>query len=147
MTSALATDIQQPVPDAGKPLGWPLLGIGLLAVSWWAWTWSKVHGLVTDHVANQGELPSDAWERAGLYANGSPAEQRLSADLASMTGLYPYGRLPLVLGACLVLLGWVMVGSTKPVRVIAGIVAAALLIGVPLALFGDSARVALDILE
>lgn len=141
------TDTQQPVPDARTPLGWPLLAIGLLAVSWWAWTWSKVHGLITGHIAQHGELPTDASERAGLYANGSPAEQRLSADLESMSGLYPWGRLPLVLGVCLVLFGWVMVGSRKPARLVAGVVVAILLAALPLALWGDSARVALDILE
>ena len=123
------------------------MAVGLFGVSWWIWMWSWVHYLIADHVAEHGPLPRSATGRAGIYSNGTLAEQQLSIDLESVAGLYPWGRLPLVLGVIVSLLGWIVAGPRSPSRVIFGLGVSFFLLSGPLFLLGDSMRVALDILE
>ena len=64
-----------------------------------------------------------------------------------MVGLYPWGRLPLVLGVLLALFGWFVSGSASRFRIAVGLLASLFVLSLPLLLLGDSMRIALDILE
>lgn len=83
-----------------------ILGFGL--VSWWIWTWSRVHGMIHDHVVEWGPLPTTAIARSTLVTNGTEPERALAARLADTLGLYPWGALPLLLGAAASLVGCVI---------------------------------------
>lgn len=139
----------KPNEPVGQPRlgGWLLMIVGLPTVAWWIWAWSKADTLIGDHLAAHGPLPTSAMDRAALYADGTPAEQVLSSALDSIAGLYPWGRLPLVLGSVALASGWFLSGSATRARAVAALAASALLFGLPLAIYGDSIRVALDILE
>ncbi|MEL7157858.1 MAG: hypothetical protein AAFN30_14865, partial [Actinomycetota bacterium] len=86
--------------------GWSLAALGWVGITWWIWAWSKVDGLIDDHVSAWGPLPTSSVERAALYADGTPPQQQLSSDLEAITGLYPWGTLPLILAAIVALGGF-----------------------------------------
>jgi hypothetical protein len=143
----IAIDLEDPASRWRLPAGWFLVAAGLAAVSWWVWTWSRVHNLITEHVAAHGSLPGSPMDRAALYVNGTGPEQQLSSDLASMPGLYPWGWLPLVLAVAVGLLGWFVAVPRTRRTVAVGVGASVLLLVVLMAWLGETTTIALDILE
>lgn len=130
-----------------RAVGWFFITLGLGVVGWWIWAWAKVDTVISDHVATHGSLPVSEFERAALYGEGTLAEQALSSRLEDMSGLYPWGRLPLVVGVLMAVVGWLASRTLTNLRIAVAAIASVLLLTIPLNLFGDSMRIALDILE
>lgn len=144
----ITVDHDEPAADHGPAqFGWFLGVVGLAGIAWWVWTLSKVQALIDDHVAANGPLPTSSTERAGLYSNGSPAEQQLSADLEAIPGLYPWGRGPLLVAALIAVAGFAIVYQRSRVVGGIGLFLTVASIAVGSIVLGEEMRVALDILE
>ncbi len=122
-------------------------GVGLAGIAWWVWTWAKVNRLVTVHVAEWGPLPDSSQERAALYADGTAAQRQLSSDLEAISGLYPWGPLPLVVASTVALIGFGLALGQQRRLAAFGIVVALTLSVFSLYRLADTMAVALDILE
>lgn len=132
---------------SARSFGWAISVAGLALAGWWTATWARVHSLISDHVAAHGLLPGSSLERAGLYANGTSEEQRLSDELSGIAGLYPWGMFPLIIAALFVFFGIVLGSPPKMWRGVLAFAIALLIVNVPLLMFGDSMWIALDVLE
>lgn len=146
---ATMTPSQSSAPVTRRPnvAAWVWTIVGLAIAGWWIWTWSRVDRLITEHVADHGALPISPLDRSVLYADGTTAQRELSAELSSMSGLYPWGRLPLFIGASAAVLGMCLLAGGRRGRTALALVAGAVVLTEPLRLFGESMWIALDILE
>lgn len=132
-----------PAQERAIQPSWVFGMVGSSIVLWWTWTWTRVGTLVTEHVSANGALPIDEIALSALYVNGTDAEQKLSAELSSISGLYPWGFGPLLLGTVVAVTGFALARKQRKVS-IAAIAIFATFSFVSLA---DQVTVALAILE
>jgi hypothetical protein len=128
-------------------VGWALTAVGLAGIAWWIWAWTRVNQLITRHVAESGPLPDSPFERAALYVEGTPAERQLSNDLEAISGLYPWGPLPLILATTVALIGFGLALRQRRRLAAVGIVATLTFSVLALSELDSTMAVALDILE
>ncbi len=146
MTPLDAID-DETAPHPKRTIGTVLIASGLAGAAWWIWTWTRVRTLINDYVAEFGPLPSGPEARAALGRNGTEAQRQLSNDLDAIAGLYPWGRLPLVLAVLAVAAGWLSFGPSSQRRTIVAAAVALVAFGIPMVFLGDTMQIALAILE
>lgn len=134
-------------PRLLSQLGWALTAVGLAGIAWWIWAWTRVNQLITRHVAEWGPLPDSPLERAALYVDGTPAQRQLSNDLEAISGLYPWGPLPLILATTVALIGAGLALRQRRRLAAVGIAAILTLSVLALSELDGTMAVALDILE